>query len=149
MGTIKIKFLDQKHLVLTKLLQKCLFGYYVYFLFLYWHNQLEVQRCTFLFPGPLFLQLLSTVHEFGSISDLLDYINPSQDGKGRDALAMKRKPYNSKVHETALYTKYMMIFFIINGETRGFILFCLLMQNSKDCPAILIPQLNFWQQQPY
>ncbi|KAF8032443.1 hypothetical protein BT93_D1383 [Corymbia citriodora subsp. variegata] len=37
-----------------------------------------------------------------SVSDLLDYINPSQDGKGRDALAMKRKPYNSKLREKSL-----------------------------------------------
>lgn len=74
---------------------------------------------------PLFLRWLITLHEFGSVSDLLDYINPSQDGKGREALAMKRKPYNAKVLETALYTKYVLIFVIINGETQGFILFAL------------------------
>ncbi|KAI4303417.1 hypothetical protein MLD38_039051 [Melastoma candidum] len=34
-----------------------------------------------------------------SVSDLLDYINPGHDVKGRDALAMKRKLYNVKLRE--------------------------------------------------
>ncbi|KAJ4827850.1 hypothetical protein Tsubulata_012996 [Turnera subulata] len=32
-----------------------------------------------------------------SVSDLLDYINPSRDSKGRDVVALKRKSYISKV----------------------------------------------------
>ncbi|KAA8520744.1 hypothetical protein F0562_014984 [Nyssa sinensis] len=32
-----------------------------------------------------------------SVSDLLDYINPSHDAKGRDAVAIKRKSYITKV----------------------------------------------------
>ncbi|XP_028093256.1 protein TSS-like [Camellia sinensis] len=32
-----------------------------------------------------------------SVSDLLDYINPSQDAKGKDDVAMKRKTYIMKV----------------------------------------------------
>ncbi|GAV80990.1 eIF3_p135 domain-containing protein/TPR_12 domain-containing protein [Cephalotus follicularis] len=32
-----------------------------------------------------------------SVSDLLDYINPSHDGKGRDRVALKRKIYLTKV----------------------------------------------------
>ncbi|KAJ4952098.1 hypothetical protein NE237_028930 [Protea cynaroides] len=34
-----------------------------------------------------------------SVSDLLDYINPNQDAKGRDADAVKRKSLNTKVKE--------------------------------------------------
>lgn len=34
---------------------------------------------------------------FGSVSDLLDYINPSCDAKGRDIVALKRKSYITKV----------------------------------------------------
>ncbi|GMH00419.1 hypothetical protein Nepgr_002258 [Nepenthes gracilis] len=35
-----------------------------------------------------------------SVSDLLDYINPSPDGKGRNSAAVKRKSYPMKVKET-------------------------------------------------
>jgi len=34
---------------------------------------------------------------FGSVSDLLDYINPSRDAKVRDVVAGKRKSYITKV----------------------------------------------------
>lgn len=40
--------------------------------------------------------MLFCFHKIGSVSDLLDYINPTQDAKGRDA-AMKRKSYITKV----------------------------------------------------
>lgn len=36
-----------------------------------------------------------------SVSDLLDYINPSQDAKGRDAVTVKRKSYIAKVKGTS------------------------------------------------
>lgn len=35
--------------------------------------------------------------KIGSVSDLLDYINPVHDAKGRD-MAVKRKSYITKVH---------------------------------------------------
>ncbi|THG03023.1 hypothetical protein TEA_013153 [Camellia sinensis var. sinensis] len=37
-----------------------------------------------------------------SVSDLLDYINPSQDAKGKDDVAMKRKTYIMKKLVTCL-----------------------------------------------
>lgn len=33
----------------------------------------------------------------GSVSDLLDYINPRKDGQGTDRVGLKRKTYTHKV----------------------------------------------------
>lgn len=38
---------------------------------------------------------------FCSVSDLLDYINPSHNAKGKDSVAVKRKNYIMKVYEIA------------------------------------------------
>lgn len=39
----------------------------------------------------------------GSVSDLLDYINPSHDGQGTDGMGLKRKTYIQKVCSLALH----------------------------------------------
>lgn len=49
-----------------------------------------------------YMLLISLLLIFGSVSDLLDYINPSRDAKGRDFISVKRKAYITKVNRVQI-----------------------------------------------
>lgn len=45
----------------------------------------------------------------GSVSDLLDYINPSPDDSGRDTAGVKRKNYLTKVNLILAYLNILSL----------------------------------------